>query len=80
MKLYKLNAKNKNTNLYRGLYILFVRNKKIGIWISIYFITTIANLKDGIMRQDFCYVSCMVFHLYFGPLNLIRLISPCITF
>jgi hypothetical protein len=29
MNLYKLNAKNKNTNLHRGFYILFVRNKKL---------------------------------------------------
>jgi hypothetical protein len=74
MNLYKLNTKNKNTNLHRGLYILFVRNKKIGIWISIYFITTIRISIYYIMRQDFCYVSSMVFHLDFGPLNLIRVI------
>jgi hypothetical protein len=28
MKLYKLNAKNKNTNLYSRFYILFIRNQR----------------------------------------------------
>ena len=28
MNLYKLNAQNKNTNLYTRFYILFIRNKK----------------------------------------------------
>jgi hypothetical protein len=53
MTLYKLNAKNKNTKFYSGFYIIFVHNKKIDISINIYFITTIAYLKNGIVRQDF---------------------------
>jgi hypothetical protein len=28
MNLYKLNVKNKNTNLYCRLYILFIRNQR----------------------------------------------------
>ena len=28
MNLYKLNVKNKNTNLYSRFYILFIRNQR----------------------------------------------------
>jgi hypothetical protein len=29
MNLYKLDVKNKNTNLYYRFYIIFIRNKKM---------------------------------------------------
>jgi hypothetical protein len=28
MNIYKLNAKNKNTNLHRRIYILFIHNQR----------------------------------------------------
>jgi hypothetical protein len=82
MNLYKLNAKNMNTNLHRGFYILFVGNKKIDILNNylLHYYNYLLEERHRATRFLFCHVPCMVFYLGFGPLNLIRLINPCITF
>jgi hypothetical protein len=55
MNLYKLNVKNKNTNLYYRFYILFIRNQRKMILPNKYRFRPFSSLRVGRTHQWLCW-------------------------